>query len=360
MREKQKQRQKVYVGLSGGVDSSVSAALLQKAGYDVTGVFIKVWSPDWMECTWRFDRRDAMRVCARLGIPFITLDLEEEYKRQVVDYMLWEYKAGRTPNPDVMCNKHVKFGAFYDWAMKQGADYVATGHYAQIKDGKLLAGDDDNKDQSYFLWTIRTEQLPHIFFPVGNIEKPAVRKLAAKFKLPTATKKDSQGLCFIGKVDMKEFLGHYIDEKPGKALNEKGNVIGTHNGAIFYTIGERHGFTITEKTPSDTPYYVVAKNIKKNTITVAQKNKSKQNPGAVKTVVLENTNWIADAPQPAKKYSARIRYRQDLQVCTVTQGKKKTTVTFQRSQEGVSSGQSLVLYNKNECLGGGVIESTIE
>ena len=238
---------KVYIGMSGGVDSSVSAALLKKAGYDVTGVFIKVWQPDWINCTWKEDRMDAMRVAALLDIPFITLDLEKEYKEEVVDYMISEYRAGRTPNPDVMCNRYVKFGGFYDWAMKQGADYVATGHYAQVIDGKLIAGNDKNKDQTYFLWTLNKEQLSKTIFPVGNIEKPEVRKLAKKFNLPNAEKKDSQGLCFIGKIDIKEFLSHYIDSKRGNVLNIEGEVIGEHDGSFFFTIGERHGFNILKK-----------------------------------------------------------------------------------------------------------------
>ncbi len=348
---------KVFVGLSGGVDSSVSAALLQKEGYDVTGVFIKVWSPDWMECTWREDRRDAMRVCAALGIPFLTLDLEKEYKEEVVDYMLREYKAGRTPNPDVMCNKYVKFGGFFDWAMKEGADFVATGHYAQVKKVgdhfKLFVGNDENKDQAYFLWTLTQKHLSHTLFPVGDIEKPEVRKLAAKFKLPTAAKKDSQGLCFIGKVDMKEFLKHYIDEKPGKVLDEKGSQIGEHAGAIFYTIGERHGFTITKKTPHDAPFYIVAKDLDKNTITVSNKD-IKNNLERTSAVTLSAVNWISENPQTDKTYQCQIRYRQNVQTCTIA----NNVISFKEKQAGISVGQSLVLYNGEECLGGGIIEST--
>src|SRR3989338_1920286 len=236
---------RVFIGLSGGVDSSVSAALLKKEGYEVTGVFIKVWQPDWISCTWGEDRLDAMRICAKLGIPFITLDLSKDYKRRVVDYMIAEYRAGRTPNPDVMCNAHVKFGGFYKFSRKNGADFVATGHYAQIKlqasSLKLLTSADKEKDQSYFLWQIKQEQLTNILFPVGGLEKPEVRKLAKKFGLSTAEKKDSQGLCFLGKIDVKEFLKHFIKQKPGKVLNEKEEVVGEHSGAVFFTLGERHG-----------------------------------------------------------------------------------------------------------------------
>jgi len=269
-------KKKVFVGLSGGVDSSTSAAILKKDGYDVTGVFIKVWQPDFLPCSWREDRLDAMRVAAHLDIPFITMDLEKEYKQEVVDYMVHEYKEGRTPNPDVMCNKYIKFGAFFDKAMEMGADYVATGHYARVKkDGdvvRLLAGADENKDQSYFLWTLTQKQLKKTLFPIGEYVKPEVRKIAEKFGLSTAKKKDSQGLCFIGKLDMKDFLKEFIPEKKGDVLNGKGEVVGEHDGAYFYTLGQRHGFTVTVKGVDDTPYFIIYKDIEANTITVSHKN----------------------------------------------------------------------------------------
>jgi tRNA-specific 2-thiouridylase len=347
---------KVYVGMSGGVDSSVSAALLVKAGYDVTGVFIKVWQPEWLagtrSCTWREDRHDAMRVAAQLDIPFITLDLEREYKQEVVDYMIAEYKAGRTPNPDVMCNRYVKFGGFYSWAMKQGADFVATGHYARSENGKLIMGDDQNKDQTYFLWTLTKEQLAHTLFPVGNIEKPEVRKLAKKCKLFTADKKDSQGLCFIGKIDLKEFLSHYIQEKRGNVLDENGKVIGYHDGAFFYTIGERHGFTITEKTPHDEPYYVFAKDVEKNTLSVSKKTSDGELPNGVTEVKLREVNWIERTPKFGTLLEARSRYRAPLQKIKIVD---ETTVEFLEPQFTISPGQSLVVYEGNVCLGGGVI-----
>ncbi|MEN9913222.1 MAG: hypothetical protein RLY66_630 [Candidatus Parcubacteria bacterium] len=351
-------KKKVFVGLSGGVDSSVSAALLKKAGYDVTGVFIRTWQPDWLPCTWREERRDAMRVAAHLDIPFATLDLEKEYKRDVADYMIAEYKAGRTPNPDVMCNKSVKFGGFYDWAMAQGADYVATGHYAQVSDkNSMLMGVDSNKDQSYFLWTIRHDQLPHILFPIGHLAKPEVRKLAAKFKLPTAEKKDSQGICFIGMVDMKDFLAHYIESKEGSVLNEAGKVIGTHSGAVFLTIGERHGFTITEKGSNDEAYYVIAKDIEKNTITVGPKLTVSNSSNT--SISIMQTNWMNELPILGKKYQARGRYRQTLNevVFTEIDTKKKTAVvTFTEDSQPMASGQSLVIYDGEMCAGGGVIQ----
>lgn len=376
-------REKVFVGLSGGVDSSVSAALLKKAGYDVLGVFIKTWTPEWLECTWKEDRLDAMRVCAKLDIPFVTLDLEKEYKHDVVDYMISEYKAGKTPNPDVMCNKHIKFGGFFNWAMKRGADYVATGHYVRIREipnskkqfpkktkiknqklnakrYTLYAGSDKNKDQSYFLWTLTQKQLAKTLFPVGDLEKPEVRKLARKFGLFTADKKDSQGLCFMGKVDVKNFLSHYIKSRRGKVLNEKDEEIGYHNGAVFLTIGERHGFTITKKTTNDNPYFIIAKDIKKNTITVAHRASNGILPTATKEIEIKNVNWTSPNPTKADSaLSARVRYRQPLQRIRIMNnelGIKEGELKIKFEEPQIAApGQSLVLYKGEECLGGGII-----
>jgi tRNA-uridine 2-sulfurtransferase len=364
--QKRDVKKKVFVGLSGGVDSSVSAALLKKAGFDVAGVFIKVWQPD-MEltggCTWHEDRLDAMRVCAKLDIPFYTLDLEKEYKKEVVDYMIAEYKAGRTPNPDVMCNKYVKFGGFFDWAMKNGADYVATGHYAQnIKDEKtnnfkLLAGKDKNKDQSYFLWTLTQKQLSKTLFPVGNIEKPEVRKLAKKFGLETATKKDSQGLCFIGKVDMVDFLKNFIKTKEGNVLSEEGKIVGTHQGAELYTIGQRHGFLLTHNSPDDSKMFVLSKDVKANTITISS-SVIKEDSQDLKEFILRDVNWILnEVPDLTKYYQARIRYRGELSKCkieSINNGGVK--VVFQKNQNFPAPGQSIVIYGGEICLGGGIIE----
>lgn len=358
--------------MSGGVDSSVSALLLKKEGYDVIGVFIKVWQPEFFECTWRQDRLDAMRVCAKLDIPFITLNLEDEYKNEVVDYMIEEYKLGRTPNPDVMCNKYVKFGGFFDWAIKQGADYVATGHYARVKKlgGKtqMLAGKDKNKDQSYFLWTLTQKQLLRTLFPIGDLEKPEVRKLAEKYNLSTAIKKDSQGLCFIGKIDIKDFLKNYIKEKKGKVLNEAGKVIGEHDGAFYLTIGQRHGFKVTEKTPNDSAYYIISKDIKNNTIIVSQNAskvlESESNlPTQVRIVGLSSVNWTeSEEPDLSGKYSARIRYRQPLEECTVVKNSKykvesdRYELHFTKPQKAITPGQSAVIYKGEICMGGGIIE----
>lgn len=350
-----KKKQKVFVGMSGGVDSSVSAALLQKQGYDVTGVFIKVWQPDFVKCTWREDRLDAMRICAKLNIPFFTLDLEKEYKKDVADYMIDEYKAGRTPNPDVMCNKYVKFGGFFDLAMEQGADFVATGHYARVEGNKMLAGKDINKDQTYFLWTLTQKQLSKTLFPIGDIEKPEVRKIAKKLGLSTAVKKDSQGVCFLGKFDMKEFLTHYIKEAPGKVLNEKGEEIGVHDGVLFLTIGQRHGFKITEKTPNDSRYYIISKDIVKNTITVSQ-DLVKIVESESRVVKLRNISWTQDTmPDLNKKYSARIRYRQPLEECEIKKIGNDIELHFTNPQKAISSGQSAVIYDMEICLGGGII-----
>jgi tRNA-uridine 2-sulfurtransferase len=362
-----KTKQKVYIGMSGGVDSSVAAALLLKMGYQVTGVFIKAWDPSTssgqvqlgFKCTWREDRRDAMRVAAQLGIPFVTLDLEPEYKKKVVDYMIAEYRSGRTPNPDVMCNKEIKFGLFYNWAISQGADYVATGHYAKVqlldKGFQLLAAIDKEKDQTYFLWNIRTEQLSHILFPIGNMLKSEVRELALKFKLPVALKKDSQGLCFMGKLDVKEFLKQYLPITPGEVLDQSGKKVGTHEGTHFYTLGERHGFRITASSPTQTPFYIVAKDKIKNTLVVSHQQYASAAEHCDQ-VALENINLITGEKLNAKKsYSARVRYRQPLQQCKIEMTNERMIVRFDTPQKAIASGQSLVLYDGEQCLGGGVI-----
>lgn len=392
----------VFVGLSGGVDSAVSAALLKKAGYDVVGVFIQTWHPNFLECNEEEERRDAMRVAAHLDIPFLSLDLEAVYKKEVADYMIREYKAGRTPNPDVMCNKEVKFGAFLKKALAMGADYVATGHYAQAEQEsiflnglvepakaflratrgpekknfpvELKKGNDLAKDQSYFLWTLSQKQLSKIFFPIGHLKKTEVRKLAKKFKLPVAEKHDSQGICFLGAIDLKEFLKHYIKSKKGKVVNIEGEVIGHHDGAVFHTLGERHGFTITKKGPNDGAYYIVAKDIKKNILTVSQDPKmifshaphsflktadraldAKGEENTSFSLVLEETNWISEIPKPDKTYTAQIRYHGEYLPCKVKiKSKTKAEVIFQKLVL-VASGQSIVVYDKDVCLGGGVV-----
>ncbi len=352
--------------MSGGVDSSVSAALLHRAGYDVTGVFIRVWYPPGIYCSAEDDRRDALRVAAKIGIPLLTVNLEKEYKTAVIDSMFREYTRGRTPNPDILCNEKVKFGAFRTWARKRGVDAIATGHYARIvkQDGTLhlRAGKDKEKDQSYFLYRLGNRALARIIFPVGAMEKSEVRALARRFGLPTAEKKDSQGLCFVGKFDFKEFLKHYVPVKSGTVLDTKGKIIGHHDGALLYTIGERHGFNVTKKSPHDPPYYVVGRDVKKNTLTVARGNEEKR--FFKRKIILSHPHWVSGKP-PALSgtYRARIRYRQPLQSCRLVKqpplgseaSKWGYMVVFDRPQRAVTPGQSLVLYRGIECLGGGVI-----
>ena len=360
---KRAQKKRIFVGLSGGVDSSVSALLLQKQGYDVTGVFIKVWQPDFLTCTWQDDRRDAMRICAHLNIPFKTLDLSDVYKREVVDNMLTEYKKGRTPNPDIMCNRSVKFGAFLDFAKKEGADAVATGHYAQIFNTKgelgLYSSADVEKDQTYFLWQLKGSDLRSIIFPVGHLEKRETRKIASEGGLVTAEKSDSQGLCFLGKLDMKEFLSHFIDEKQGDVLLRGGEKIGKHRGVIFYTLGERHGFTIT-KSGIKGPLYVIEKNNGKNQLIV---DSTPFCESISNNVTLTAVNWIGEAPLVGKMYLARIRHRGNLlPVVMKSNHEKLAKIEFSRVESLIAKGQSIVLYEARvdgkeglRCVGGGIV-----
>ena len=333
------------MGLSGGVDSAVSAAFLKERGYDVTGVFIKGWQPDWMLCTWREERRDAMKVCIALDIPFLFFDFEAEYKKGVVDQMLAEYRAGRTPNPDVLCNKEIKFGSFWRKAKLLGADCIATGHY--------LSGENDH---SYFLWTLKQEDLKHTLFPVGHLEKSEVREIAKKLNLPVAEKKDSQGICFIGDVSMEEFLSHYIETKPGRVLNADGAMIGTHKGLIHYTIGERHGFEVTQKGSSSGPFYIVAKNMKTNTLIVSDKEEEILDFSPRK-ILLKDVNWINE-PE-GKELTARVRYRGEKLPCKLLAHNKKLGVEFEKPVRGLSLGQSIVFYVNEECLGGAVMDKIL-
>ena len=342
-------KETVFVGVSGGVDSSVSLAILQEQGFNVVGCFIKTWQPDFIECTWKEERRDAMRVCASLDVPFLTIDAEKEYKDAVGMYMINEYKAGRTPNPDVMCNKEVKFGVFLKKALELGADFVATGHDARTDNKKLFKGLDESKDQSYFLWTLTKEQLSKIKFPIGNLQKNKVREIAKKYNLFTAEKKDSQGVCFLGPIDMKDFLKHYIEVTKGDVLNTNGEVVGIHDGALFYTLGERHGFTITQKGTDDGRMYIVSRDLSKNTITVSSEiNDSDQEQK--NKIKLSDINWIT-TPEHGKKYSARIRYQQRLENCLI----EGDSVIFDNPQNTATAGQSVVVYDGEECIGGGII-----
>jgi tRNA-uridine 2-sulfurtransferase len=353
-------RKKVYVGMSGGVDSSVSALLLQQAGYDVTGVFIRVWQPKGGVCTWKEERRDAMRVAAHLGIPFITLDLRDAYKKGVVDYMIREYTQGHIPNPDVMCNREVKFGAFYTWAREQGADYIATGHYARTEYGQLYEGVDTNKDQSYFLWTLTTEELSHVLFPIGHLEKKDVRKIGEKSNIPVFDKKDSQGVCFIGHIDMKEFLKDYISVEEGDVLDISGKVIGKHQGAILYTHGERHAFTLFSQSTEQKRLYVIDKDITQNTITVGDIDDIQKNNEAHEGMSLKNTVFRIDTENlheliRDEKVTCRTRYRQE-KILVTNMSILDTALTLQLEKHPtVSAGQSVVLYVGDMCIGGGVL-----
>jgi tRNA-specific 2-thiouridylase len=324
---------------------------LLKKGYDVTGVFIRVWHPDFIVCNEEAERLDAMRVAATLRIPFLTFDAQEVYKKWVADYMIEEYRKGNTPNPDVMCNREVKFGAFYEFAKKNGADFIATGHYARREEGKLLRGVDPLKDQSYFLWTIKKEELPSILFPVGETIKTDLRREAKKAGLPTAEKRDSQGICFLGKIDMKDFLSHYIETTPGAILEQKGERIGTHDGALFYTLGQRHGFTI-DGGSDNTPHYVVSKNLENNTITVSDTHPA---PTARTYTLLQPNFLVSTEAILGKQITVQTRYRQTPMRATLEREGEDYVVKLEDATELGSPGQSVVFYKEDQCLGGGII-----
>lgn len=343
--------QTVFVGLSGGVDSAVSAYLLKKEGYKVVGAFIKVWEPDFLPCTSGQDRLSAMRAATHLGIPFVSYDLAEEYKKGVVDYFIEEYKAGRTPNPDVVCNREIKFGAFWEKAKANGADMIATGHYAisnQLSGSsfQLSASKDKEKDQSYFLWTLTQNDLAHVLFPIGHLHKKEVRRIAKKAGLPNAGKKDSQGLCFLGHVDMKEFLQRYIPVKKGVVRDAEGKPVGEHDGVWFYTLEQRFPLQRGEKM------YVIGKNIEKNELIVANSNSTHQSGNT--EYILRNINWIREVSNENELYEAHIRYHGERLFVQL----RNTHVYFDKPTL-VAEGQSLVVYNSTtqECMGGGIIGS---
>ena len=345
---------RVFVGLSGGVDSAVSAALLLNAGADVTGVFIKGWYPPGMPCTWADDRRDAMRVAAHLGLPFHTFDASVEYKKGVIDYLLAEYAAGRTPNPDIMCNREVKFGAFYDFARQHDADFIATGHYSRAyrrapedAHAQLLRGIDATKDQSYFLWAIPQDALDHTLFPIGDIQKTEVRRLAEKFNLPVATKKDSQGICFLGSISVEDFLRNELHPTAGVAVDEKGEKIGMHDGALLHTLGER----VALSDASAGPWYVIKKDMNTNTLTVSHEHVSASKS---ESILLTQTNWFASGNDSSETLTAQYRYHGPL-----VEGKlaldRSSLILSTPITEPIAIGQSLVIYNRDECVGGGII-----
>ena len=363
---------KVFVAMSGGVDSSVTAALLAERGFDTVGVYIKMWSDPSIPCNFKEDRYDAMRAAEKIGIPFQTWDFTEEYRRAVVEYMIREYALGRTPNPDVMCNRHIKFGIFLKQALELGADFVATGHYVRLgfrgqglefSKGVPLAhtpypipytlftARDVNKDQSYFLWTLTQEQLKHCLFPIGEYSKPEVRRMARKLGLPTAEKPDSQGICFIGEIDLRSFLQKHIPMRSGLIETTGGRAIGEHEGLSFYTIGQREGLGAGG---GGIPYYVAEKDFLRNALIVAEG--PYDDKLFSRKVEVMDINWISGKePRFPLKCEARIRYRQTLQRCIVEPAVASLKVTFSEAQRAVTPGQSVVFYKREEMLGGGVI-----
>lgn len=343
---------RIYVGMSGGVDSSLTAALLVEAGHEVTGVYMKNWTEDLpgMRCPWADDLADAKRVAVQLGIAFKVYDFQAEYKQKVVDYMIAEYKAGRTPNPDIMCNQEVKFKLFLETALADGAEMIATGHYARVThdlDGAVLKmAADTNKDQTYFLYRVTKEALEKTLFPLGEYTKPEVRIMAKERGLLTAAKKDSQGICFVGSVGIKDFLGHFVQTVPGKVLEkETGVLVGHHDGAIFYTIGQRHGLGLG----GGLPYYVTGKDMDKNEVYVSR-NLNDESMWRHE-ISLTQLHWINDSPQKDEKLQVRLRHRGALLPATFTDG----TLFLEQPERSVAAGQSAVIYRGNDVLGGGLV-----
>jgi tRNA-specific 2-thiouridylase len=376
---------KVLVALSGGVDSSVAAALLLKQGYEVTGGFIKNWSdskdPMSGECAWRAERRDALRVAATLDIPLLTFDFEKQYRKQIVDELYRGYERGETPNPDVLCNQYIKFGLFFDKSQELGFDYIATGHYAVAKSqtsnvkrrasketiatdvkrltfdvGHLFRGIDPTKDQSYFLYRVPGSILRRTLMPIGGYKKSEIRTLAKKFKLPVASKPDSQGICFIGKVDFSRFLSNKIKNKPGNIVTAEGEVIGRHQGLHNYTIGQRQRIAVAD----DHPWFVAVKQVKNNQLIVVD---SEKHPLLqTKEVIVDDLHWIAgQAPRLPLKVQVQARYRQEPLTAELLTGKDKKTIhiKFKEFLPAAAPGQSAVIYQGQQCLGGGIIRRTI-
>ncbi|HED3888604.1 TPA: tRNA 2-thiouridine(34) synthase MnmA [Morganella morganii] len=360
-------QKKVIVGMSGGVDSSVSAYLLQQQGYQVTGLFMKNWEEDddTEYCSAAADLADAQAVCDKLGIELLTINFAAEYWDNVFAHFLEQYKAGRTPNPDILCNKEIKFKAFLEYAAEDlGADYIATGHYVRRRDingtTQLLRGLDSNKDQSYFLYTLSHDQVAQSLFPVGELEKPEVRRIAEQLGLITAKKKDSTGICFIGERKFRDFLARYLPAKPGPIMTVDGQEIGQHDGLMYHTLGQRKGLKIGgTREGSDEPWYVVDKDVENNILIVAQGHKHPRLMSA--GLIAQQLDWVSREPltQPLRCV-VKTRYRQEDILCTVTPlGDDKISVRFDNPVAAVTPGQSAVFYQDEVCLGGGVIEARI-
>ncbi|RCX22466.1 tRNA-specific 2-thiouridylase [Fontibacillus phaseoli] len=355
---------RVVVGMSGGVDSSVTALLLKQQGYDVIGIFMKNWddTDEFGYCTAEADAEDVRRVCEQIDIPYYTVNFEKEYYDKVFAYFLEEYKRGRTPNPDVMCNREIKFGEFLNKALDLGADFVATGHYARVVEEsgtyKLLRGVDSNKDQTYFLNALNQEQLSKAMFPIGHLPKPEVRRIAEEAGLYTAKKKDSTGVCFIGERNFREFLSHYLPAKSGEMVDiVTGEVKGRHDGLMYYTLGQRQGLGIGG-SGSGEPWFVAEKDLERNILYVVQGD---THPSLYSTgLTASDINWIAGTdqlPQGPFKCTAKFRYRQPDQGVTLTAREDGTVfVQFDGPQKAITPGQAVVFYDGEVCLGGGIIE----
>ncbi|MDU4696754.1 MULTISPECIES: tRNA 2-thiouridine(34) synthase MnmA [Paenibacillus] len=356
---------RVVVGMSGGVDSSVTALLLKQQGYDVIGIFMKNWddTDEFGYCTAEADAEDVRRVCEQIDIPYYTVNFEKQYYDKVFAYFLEEYKRGRTPNPDVMCNREIKFGEFLNKALDLGADYVATGHYARVVEEngtyKLLRGVDNNKDQTYFLNALNQEQLSKAMFPIGHLPKPEVRRIAEEAGLYTAKKKDSTGVCFIGERNFKEFLSNYLPAKSGDMVDiVTGEVKGRHDGLMYYTLGQRQGLGIGGSGTGE-PWFVADKDLERNILYVVQGDK---HPSLYSTsLIASGVNWIAGddkLPEGPYKCTAKFRYRQpDQGVTLMKQPDGTVRVEFDQPQKAITPGQAVVFYQGEECLGGGTIEA---
>lgn len=344
---------KVFVGMSGGVDSSVTASLLVEQGYDVVGVYMKNWAEDLpgMRCPWAEDVADAKRVAVGLGIDFRVFDFQKEYKQKVVDYMVAEYKLGRTPNPDIMCNQEVKFKLFLETSLQQRADFIATGHYAQTNSGKLMRAVDEGKDQTYFLYRISSEALKKTIFPLGSYTKSQVREMARQRGLWTADKKESMGICFVGQIGIKEFLSEFVKTLPGDIIDTQTNkVVGRHDGAIFYTLGQRHGLNIG----GGLPYYVVGKSMAMNEVYVSRQLDDERLWRD--KLALTDVHWINQAPKEGR-CQVRTRHRAKLIDATLSGLGDEIELALDSPERAVTPGQSVVVYDGKEVLGGGVIKT---